>query len=95
MIKNITVQELKKIDHVNIIDIRSYEKYNNGHIPNSINIPTDILLKNPNTYLNKKEKYYIYCQRGVMSVRTCIALNSLGYNVINILGGYEAWKYNS
>ena len=36
--------ELKKNSFI-IIDIRSSEKYNNNHIPNSINIPVGKLTK--------------------------------------------------
>ena len=44
MISNINVNELKNINK-NIIDIRNTEKYNNNHIPNSINIPSEKLLQ--------------------------------------------------
>ena len=45
-------------------------------------------------YLNKEKKYYIYCQRGIKSRKICLMLKQLGYNVININGGYEAWILN-
>ena len=49
------------------------------------------LINNPNDYINKEDIYYIYCQHGKTSLKTCIKLSKLGYNVINIMGGYDEW----
>lgn len=89
MIKNISVNELKDIK--NLIDIRSAEKYNNGHIPNAKNIPFNILSIRYSDILNKNETYYIYCQRGVQSLKLCQILSKNGYDVVNVVGGYESW----
>ena len=89
--KSITVDELLKIRPENIIDIRTKEKYNDNHIMNAYNIPYDKLLLNPINYIEKEKIYYIYCQSGIRSKKLCTILNSKGYNLINIIGGYEAW----
>lgn len=95
MLKSIEINNLKsKIGTINIIDIRSVEKYNFSHIDTSINIPSDILISNPSKYLKKNETYYIYCQYGRTSIKLSLALNRLGYKIINITGGYEAWILN-
>ena len=89
---NISINDFIKIcDKVNIIDIRSRQKYNDNHILNSKNIDKNELILYPNKYLNKIDKYYIYCQRGNNSLRVCQILRNKGYNVYNILGGYEEW----
>lgn len=86
----INIEDLKNINK-NIIDLRTNEKYNNNHIPNSINIPIEKLLENPQKYLNKTETYYLYCQKGISSYNACKILTRLGYKTININGGYEKW----
>lgn len=92
MINNISVQELKRIGHsINIIDVRSIESFNNNHIPGAKNIPFNSLIISPGKYLDKNNIYYLYCQKGQKSLKTCQILSSLGYNVVNINGGYEAW----
>lgn len=88
---SISIKELLKLENPSIIDLRSIEKYNDNHIEGAKNIPTILLLKDPNKYLNKHATYYLYCQKGENSVRVCNALNRQGYHAVNILGGYESW----
>ena len=91
---SISISEFDKLKNINIIDIRSMEKFNTNHINGSINIPIKELLSNPNRYLIKLDKYYIYCQKGIQSKKACLILQNIGYNVVNIEGGYEAWILN-
>ena len=79
------------VNQVNIIDIRSVQSYNNNHIPNAKNIPLEKLIIEPSRYLNKNDKYYIYCQKGLSSENICSILSKEGYNVVNLIGGYESW----
>lgn len=94
MFKNISITDLKKLSNINLIDIRSIEKYNNKHIMNAINIPLEQLLIKPEKYLSMIEKYFIYCQKGIQSRKLCQILKNQGYDVVNIKGGYEAWILN-
>lgn len=90
MLININISELKKlIGSINIIDIRMKDEYDMGHVKTSINIPNSQLMCNYGRYLDKSKKYYIYCQSGKTSIKTCIYLNKLGYNVTNIICGYD------
>lgn len=92
MLKNISMKEFLEIaDKVNIIDIRNIESYNNRHIPNAKNIPSKNLIMEPKKYLNYKDTYYIYCQKGITSNNICNILRKQGFKVRNILGGYESW----
>lgn len=95
MMKSINIDELLKLtEKNNIIDIRDKQKYNDNHIPNAINIPYNQLITNPDKYLDKEKKYYIYCQKGMSSYSICKILTTLGYKVININGGYESYILN-
>jgi len=91
MIMSISIEELLKKDNINIIDIRSIEKYNDKHIDGSKNIPMILLLKDPSKYLEFDKTYYVYCQKGINSIKVCRELNKKGYKVVNVIGGYEAW----
>ena len=90
MYKNIRACDLKGlIGKVNIIDIRKNYLYNLGSIPSSKNIPSAFLLLYPEKYLEKDKEYYIYCSGGMESPKVCAELTSKGYNVVNVLGGYN------
>ncbi|MGN1000371.1 MAG: rhodanese-like domain-containing protein [Bacilli bacterium] len=90
---DITVLQLKTlIPGIKIIDIRDNYQYNLGNIPTSKNVPTNFLLTNPELYLNFEDTYYIYCEFGSTSSKTCEKLRSKGYKVINIIGGYNEYK---
>ena len=82
ILNSITVNDLRNLGSVNIIDIRSEEKYNDNHILNAYNIPYNKLLINPNNYLEKNKTYYVYCQKGITSKKICNILNDKGYNLI-------------
>ena len=56
-------------------------------IKNIESISNELFLYN----LNKFSKYYIYCQRGMKSKNLCKYLKKIGYDVVNVIGGYEAW----
>lgn len=75
-----------------IIDIRDNYSYNLGHIKGAINIPYYNLLNNYSHYLNKKDKYYLYCSNGRQSLEISNRLNLFGYNTSNINGGYEEYQ---
>ncbi|MBQ2639921.1 MAG: rhodanese-like domain-containing protein [Bacilli bacterium] len=86
---NISIEDLLKNKNNNIIDIRDKYKYSNGHISNSINIPSEYLITNHSEYLDKDETYYLYCDNGYKSKLVSDELNYLGYKTINIIGGYN------
>lgn len=67
-----------------IIDVSDRYTYMNGHLNNSINIPYDELLNNYRKYLNKNDKYYLYCKSGKLSRRATMVLSSIGYKVYTL-----------
>ena len=91
----ISIDDFMKLVNPNIIDVRIPQKYNDNHIPGAININANSLLNNPEKYLNPSLIYYIYCQKGTSSRTLAQFLRVKGYQVFNIIGGYEAWILNS
>ena len=93
MMNDITVLQLKNlIPKVKIIDIRDNYQYNLGNIPTSKSFPKNFLLTNPDLYLNSLDTYYIYCEFGNTSSKTCEKLRRKGYKVVNVIGGYNQYK---
>ncbi len=91
MHEKILVNELLKIPNAIIIDLRDTKDFESGHIPNAINISAEKLRREPQKYLNKKRVYYLYCQFGISSSKTCSYLYDNGYEVIDVVEGYEGF----
>ena len=85
---SISVGELLKWSNINIIDIRNTYYYNLGHIPGAISVPYYNLLNNYSHYLNRYNRYYLYCDTGEQSLDIARRLNSFGYDTLSIRGGY-------
>ena len=89
---SISISQLKLVmNNENLIDIRDIEKFNGSHIIGAHNIPMNKLIANPNKYLDVNKTYYVYCQKGLLSVKVVGSLRKQGYNVYNVIGGYERW----
>ena len=77
-----------------LIDQRSKEDYEQGHLKGAFNIELDELLELARHDLLKSRgiyidtPLYIYCYGGVCAKRTVKVLVDAGYNAINI-GGYK------
>ena len=74
-----------------LIDIRAKYKYLLHHIPGSINAQENEILINPKHYLDLKHEYVIYCDYGNRSKRVVNYLNSKGYKVYNLVGGFNSY----
>lgn len=74
-----------------LIDIRARYKYLINNIPSSINIVENELLLNPNRYLDYNKEYVLYCDYGNRSKRVVNYLNSKGYKVYNLVGGFNSY----
>ncbi|MBF0849052.1 rhodanese-like domain-containing protein, partial [Streptococcus danieliae] len=69
--------------------VRTHEKYNEGHIEESINIPLEDIA----TYKGDIDSvHYIICQQGSRSKEAAEILIKKGYIVVNVLGGMTDWQ---
>ncbi|WP_313344624.1 FAD-dependent oxidoreductase [Sedimentibacter sp.] len=74
-----------------VLDVRSDEEFNDGHIENSIHIPLDNLREHfPK--LDKTKKIYIICQIGLRGYIAQRILEQNGYDTLNLSGGYRLYK---
>lgn len=90
--KEISIDNLFKLSNPIIIDIRKHNSYLTDHIPSAINIPYSELITEYPILMSKSETYYVCCDHGIMGKEVCNYLSKLGYNIINISGGYDAYK---
>lgn len=69
-----------------IVDVRTEDEYNEGHVVESINIPYDTI--DENVDLDKSKTIMVYCRSGKRSGIAYNTLKELGYEVID-LGAYD------
>ncbi len=84
----ISIAEVLSIANPIIVDIRSNYYYSLGHISGAISVPYYNLLNNYSHYLNRYNRYYLYCDTGEQSLDIARRLNSFGYDTLSIRGGY-------
>ena len=70
-----------------LIDVRTKEEFEEGHVPNSINIPLDQIESIVDIVPDTDSTLLLYCQSGRRTVTAAKALLNLGYKVIFDLGG--------
>ena len=95
---NITAQEAKKLmdsqEGYVILDTRTKEEYDQGHIPGAILIPYDeVLAKAESILKDKNQLILVYCRSGRRSKLAAEDLVKLGYTNIREFGGIIDWPY--
>lgn len=90
---DITMNQLlqMQLDGALVVDIRSPQEYNEGHIKGAIVLPDyEIRRMASNVIPNKNETIIVYCGTGIRSKNAQKCLQRLGYvNVYNLYKGTE------
>ena len=96
--KSITQVEAKHIMDTTtgyiILDVRTIEEFNTGHIVKAINIPNEVIKEEAEAILlNKEQVILVYCRSGRRSNEAANKLVELGYTNVLEFGGIIDWKY--
>jgi len=93
----ISAKEAKTIidsEDVIILDVRTEEEFNIGHIENAVLLPvTDIKSKAEEVLTDKDAKILVYCRSGNRSATAAKDLIAMGYTNIIDFGGINSWPY--
>ena len=95
---NITAEEAKQIMDTEegyiILDVRTQEEYDQGHIPGAIVISHEEIAEKAEKVLTDKEQLILlYCRSGRRSKIAAETLAELGYTNIKEFGGIIDWPY--
>ena len=95
---NITAEEAKQIMDTEegyiILDVRTQEEYDQGHIPGAIVISHEEITEKAEDVLTDKDQLIlVYCRSGRRSKIAAEALVELGYTNIKEFGGIIDWPY--
>lgn len=95
----ITAEEAKRMmdaGNVTVVDVRTQEEYDQGHVPGAILIPLQTIGDEMPAELPQKDAtLIIYCRTGVRSKQASDRLIALGYTSIYDMGGIVDWTYET
>jgi rhodanese-related sulfurtransferase len=89
-VHTIRVHDLAETPDAYIVDVREAHEYAYGHLPGALNVPMSQL---PLRYqeLPMGTTIYLVCEVGARSGQATTALDAAGWEVVNVLGGTQAW----
>lgn len=75
-----------------IVDVRTPEEYESGHIPGAINVANEeIGSEDPEVLPDKDQLILVYCRSGNRSVQAAEKLAALGYTNVVEFRGINSW----
>lgn len=83
---------LKERRDVNVFDVRDPKSYAKGHIPAAVNLPMEKWHKTAALDRKKTNVVYGYTQTCHLAARAALEFSSQGFPVVELEGGFEAWK---
>lgn len=95
---NITQSYAKEImdseEKVTILDVRTKDEFDEGHIKGAILIPHDEIDESISDIISEKDKkILVYCRSGNRSKVASKTLSELGYSNVMEFGGINTWPY--
>lgn len=88
---NSGVASFHKSEGALLLDVRTTQEYQAGHIPGSINLPLQELDNAEEIIENEDTPIYVYCRSGSRSRQAAAILGAMGYSDVTNIGGIAAW----
>ncbi|MBR5276334.1 MAG: rhodanese-like domain-containing protein [Bacteroidaceae bacterium] len=88
------VQALQADENAFLLDVRRADEYAQGYIPGAtlLDVTDAESFAQGIEKLDKEKTIYIYCRSGRRSRMAAQQLTAKGFNVVDLKGGYNAWK---
>lgn len=85
---------MSETDHVQLVDVRTPQEYNEAHIPAAINMDVkNINFDKEILGLDSTRPVFVYCRSGKRSLEAANILEKNKFKVVyNLGGGINAWK---
>ena len=75
-----------------LIDVRSEEEYEQGHISGSVNIPLNDIERVRQEYPEKDTPIFVHCLTGSRSGQAFLFLKRSGYTKVENIGGIAGYQ---
>lgn len=93
-IKAAQAKEIMDTEEVIILDVRTPQEYEEGHIEGALLVPDYELISAAETKLPDKDaKILVYCRSGNRSRSAAKELIDMGYTQVYDFGGIMSWTY--
>lgn len=86
------VLEYKAAHGAVLLDVRTPQEYQEGHIPGSKNVPLQAIGNVVSVAKEKAVPLYVYCHSGARSRQAVGALQRMGYSNVTNIGGMAAYS---
>ena len=86
------VKEFQETPGAVLLDVRTSEEYQGGHIPGSQNVPLQLLSTEDSVNTPKDTPLFVYCHSGARSGQAVRILAQKGYSNVKNIGGMAAYK---
>ena len=85
-------QEMMAEENVIILDVRTSEEFQTGHIPGAVLLPYDQIRDEAELMLTDMDQIIlVYCRTGVRSNTAALTLAEMGYRSVYDFGGIMSW----
>ena len=86
--------EMMASQEVVVVDVRTREEYDGGHIENAVLVPNESIgSEMPDALPDKEATLLVYCRSGRRSKDAAQKLLALGYQSVYDFGGVIDWPY--
>lgn len=89
---NAGIEEWRSNKNAVLLDVRTVDEYNQGHIRGSINIPLQNIEKVKKKIQNLDKVIYVHCLSGSRSSQAATMLRSMGYTNVKNIGGIRSYR---
>ena len=87
-------QKIENGDNIVVVDVREEKDFRKGHIPGAVNLPEDQWQTLQGLSKDVPNIIYCYSQNCHLAARAAQRFAHEGYAVMEMEGGFEAWKEN-
>lgn len=84
---------IEKKHAVTVVDTRTIESWNAGHIPGAVHLPTGKIRHRAEGLIPRDKPVIVYCWGPGCNgaTKAALAFAELGYDVKEMIGGFEYW----
>lgn len=84
--------EYKNTSNALLLDVRTKEEYQAGHVQGSKNMPLQLIDQISSICRQKDKPIFVYCHSGSRSSQATRILNNMGYTNVKNIGGIMSYS---